>query len=192
MSDRTQMFCDLSIHSCNNGIFWNSGIWVGTSLRMDGSWDFCLLGLLVGNNLWRLLYLPIHQWKLLLQQVWNSVMICYYHVLCKQHDCLQVRYLWDQKTFPNKSNTYFHNRVCKQLFLWWSFVILGQEIVALLAEPIVRLITVDTHSCHQYLLPMLHRSNGKNLSTKETIAVSQDCPKFPGSPVNYCSQRVNI
>ena len=70
-------------------------------------------------------------------------------------------------------------------------MILGQEIVALLAEPIVRLITVDTHSCHQYLLPMLHRSNGKNLSTKETQVVSQECPKFLGVLVICGSQRVN-
>ena len=33
----------------------------------------------------------------LLHQFWNSVMICRYLVLCKQYDCWQVRYLWDQK-----------------------------------------------------------------------------------------------
>ena len=38
---------------------------------------------------------------------------------------------------------------------------------------------------------MLHQDNGKNLSTKEAIVVSQDCPKLLGSPVTCGSQRVN-
>ena len=38
---------------------------------------------------------------------------------------------------------------------------------------------------------MLHQDNGKNLSKKETIVVSQDCPKLLGSPVTCGSQRVN-
>ena len=37
---------------------------------------------------------------------------------------------------------------------------------------------------------MLHQDNQKNLSTKETIVVSQDCPKLLGSPVTCGSQRV--
>ena len=37
---------------------------------------------------------------------------------------------------------------------------------------------------------MLHQDNWKKLSTKETIMVSQDCPKLLGSPVTCCSQRV--
>ena len=39
---------------------------------------------------------------------------------------------------------------------------------------------------------MLDQDNGKNLSTKETIVVSQDCPKFFESPVTCGSQRVKI
>ena len=38
----------------------------------------------------------------LLHQFWNSVMICRYLVLCKQYDCWQVRYLWDQKKYQVK------------------------------------------------------------------------------------------
>ena len=38
----------------------------------------------------------------------------------------------------------------------------------------------------------LHEDNGKNLSTKETIVVSQDCPKRLGSPMTCGSQRVNL
>ena len=37
---------------------------------------------------------------------------------------------------------------------------------------------------------MLHQDNGKNLSTKETIVVSQRCLKFLGSPVTCGSQSV--
>ena len=37
---------------------------------------------------------------------------------------------------------------------------------------------------------MLHKDNGENLSTKETIVVSQDCPKFLGSTVTCGNQRV--
>ena len=37
---------------------------------------------------------------------------------------------------------------------------------------------------------MLHQDDGKNLSMKETIVVSQDCIKFLGSPVTCGSQRV--
>ena len=37
---------------------------------------------------------------------------------------------------------------------------------------------------------MLNQSNGKNLSTKETIVVSQDYPKILGSPVTCGSKRV--
>ena len=37
---------------------------------------------------------------------------------------------------------------------------------------------------------MLHEGNGKNLSTKETIVVPQDCPKILGSPVTCGSQMV--
>ena len=36
---------------------------------------------------------------------------------------------------------------------------------------------------------MLHKCNGKNL--RETIVVSQDFPKFLGSPVTCSSQTVN-
>ena len=39
---------------------------------------------------------------------------------------------------------------------------------------------------------MLHQGNGKTMSTKETIVVSQDCPKFVGSSVTCGSQRVNF
>ena len=39
---------------------------------------------------------------------------------------------------------------------------------------------------------MLPQDNGKNLSTKEAIVVSQDCPKLLGSPVTCGSQRVNL
>ena len=38
---------------------------------------------------------------------------------------------------------------------------------------------------------MLLQGNKKNMSTKETIVVSQDCPKFLVSPVTCGSQRVN-
>ena len=38
---------------------------------------------------------------------------------------------------------------------------------------------------------MLYQGNGKNLSTKETIVESQDCPKILGSPVTCGSQRAN-
>ena len=37
---------------------------------------------------------------------------------------------------------------------------------------------------------MLNQGNGKNLSTKETIVVSQDYPKILGSPVTCGSKRV--
>ena len=37
---------------------------------------------------------------------------------------------------------------------------------------------------------MLYQGDGKNLSTKETIVVSQNCPKFLGSPVRSGSQRI--
>ena len=37
---------------------------------------------------------------------------------------------------------------------------------------------------------MLHQGNGKNLSTKVTIVVSQDCPKFLGSPMTCSSQMI--
>ena len=39
---------------------------------------------------------------------------------------------------------------------------------------------------------MLHQGNGKNSSKEETMVVSQDCPRIPGSPVSYGSQRANI
>ena len=39
---------------------------------------------------------------------------------------------------------------------------------------------------------MLHQDNGKYFSTKETIVVAQDCPKFLGSPVTYGSQMVKV
>ena len=39
---------------------------------------------------------------------------------------------------------------------------------------------------------MLPQDNGKNLSMKETIFVSQDCPKVFGSPLTCGSQRANI
>ena len=38
---------------------------------------------------------------------------------------------------------------------------------------------------------MLHHDNEKNLNMKETIFVSQDCPKLLGLPVACGSQRVN-
>ena len=63
MSDRTQTLRDLSLHSCNNGISfcfsWNSGMWVWTSVGVDSSWYFCLLGALDGNDLLQILHLPI-------------------------------------------------------------------------------------------------------------------------------------
>ena len=37
---------------------------------------------------------------------------------------------------------------------------------------------------------MLHQDNGKNLNTKETTVVSQDCLKLLGSSVTCGSQRV--
>ena len=39
---------------------------------------------------------------------------------------------------------------------------------------------------------MLDQDNGKNLCTKETKVVSQDCPKFLGSIVTCGSQRGNF
>ena len=36
----------------------------------------------------------------------------------------------------------------------------------------------------------LHQDNGKDLSTKEAIVKSQDCPKLLGSSVTCCSERV--
>ena len=39
---------------------------------------------------------------------------------------------------------------------------------------------------------MLHPGNEKNLSMKETIVVSQDCPKFLGPPVTCGSQRCKV
>ena len=36
---------------------------------------------------------------------------------------------------------------------------------------------------------MLQQGNGKNLSRKETIVASQDCPKFLGSSVTCGSQK---
>ena len=39
---------------------------------------------------------------------------------------------------------------------------------------------------------VLHQDNEKNLSTKETMIVSQDYPKFLGSPVTCGSQRVKL
>ena len=36
---------------------------------------------------------------------------------------------------------------------------------------------------------MLHQDNGKKLSMKEAIVMSQDCPKLLGSPVTCVSQR---
>ena len=38
---------------------WSSGMWVGPSQGMDGLWGFYLLVLLMGNDLLRLMYLPI-------------------------------------------------------------------------------------------------------------------------------------
>ena len=38
--------------------YWTSGMWVEASLVIDSSWDFCLLSLVVENDLLRLLYLP--------------------------------------------------------------------------------------------------------------------------------------
>ena len=38
---------------------------------------------------------------------------------------------------------------------------------------------------------MLHQGNGKNLSTKETLVMSHNCPKFFVLPVICGSQRVN-
>ena len=37
---------------------------------------------------------------------------------------------------------------------------------------------------------MLNQSTGNNLSTKETIVMSQDCPKFLWSPVTCGNQRL--
>ena len=39
---------------------------------------------------------------------------------------------------------------------------------------------------------MLHHVNEKNLGTKEIIVMSQDYPKFLGSPVTCGSQRVKV
>ena len=38
---------------------------------------------------------------------------------------------------------------------------------------------------------MLQKSNGKNLNMKQTVFVSQECPKFLGLLVICGSQRVN-
>ena len=39
---------------------------------------------------------------------------------------------------------------------------------------------------------MLHQDNGKNVSTKENIVVSQECFTFLGTPVTCGSQRVKV
>ena len=55
-------------------------------------WDFSGLGWSMRFSLaW-----PTGE-ELFSQRFWNSVMICHYQVLYKQHDCLQVRHLWDQE-----------------------------------------------------------------------------------------------
>ena len=118
MSDRTQNCRDLSLHYCNNAI------WLASSGTRA-----CKLGLLWAWMVheifaWLAYYWEtisydycIYQYKFLPQLFWYLVMICHYQVLCKQYDRLQVRHVWGQKTFSGKSDTYFYNRVCKQLFL---------------------------------------------------------------------------
>ena len=81
MSDRRQKLCDLSLHSCNNGISVASPGTLACGLILLWAWtvwDFCKLGLLVGNNFSQSLYLSIKAFATTI-------------------DCLQVQHLWDQK-----------------------------------------------------------------------------------------------
>ena len=80
---------------------------------MDDSWDFHLLGLVVGTDLLHLLYLPIKTFAAIILKSSNDMSL---PILCKQYDCLQMQHLSDQKAFSSKSDTCFYDRVCNQLF----------------------------------------------------------------------------
>ena len=128
MSDKTQTFCDLSLHYCNNEISFafpetlsfhscNNGIsFVFPETQACGLW---LLWARMVHEIFACLSYwwgtisydhCIYQSKLLPHQFWNLVMISHYHVL---YDCLQVGNLWGQKS--SKSDACFHDGVCKQL-----------------------------------------------------------------------------
>ena len=104
MSDRTQTFCNLSLHLCNNGISF-------ASPRTQA----CELGLLWARMVHKIFACFAYWWgmtsydwciyqsKLLLRQFWNSLMICDYQVSCKQYDCLHERCLWKQKNSQVKA-----------------------------------------------------------------------------------------
>ena len=106
----------LSFHSCSNGISFSfyetqaCGLWL--------LWVWIVHEIFACLSFWWGTVscdIYVYEWKLLPQQFWNSVMIYHYHVLCKQYKCLQVGYLRDPKTFLSKSDTCFHDGVCKQL-----------------------------------------------------------------------------
>ena len=51
----------------------NSCIWVATSVEMDDSWDFSLVGLLVGNDILQLLYLLFKAFAAIILKFSNDV-----------------------------------------------------------------------------------------------------------------------
>ena len=79
---------------------------------MDGSWDFCLLGLLVKNDLLRLLYLPIKAFTTTILKFSNDMSSPSFIKIVWLFTCVNP---WDQRTCWSKSNTCFYDRACKQL-----------------------------------------------------------------------------
>ena len=86
---------------------------VGISLVMDGSWEFHLFGLVVENDLLRLLYLPIKAFATTILKFQQQYVINKFH---NKYDCLHWWHSWDQKTSSNESDACIYDWVCKQLF----------------------------------------------------------------------------
>ena len=86
---------------------------VGISLVMDGSWEFHLFGLVVENDLLRLLYLPIKAFATAILKFQQQYVINKFH---NKYDCLHWWHSWDQKTSSNESDACIYDWVCKQLF----------------------------------------------------------------------------
>ena len=84
MSDKTQEFCDLSLHSCNNGVSIASPRTWACGLGLLWTWMvhkiFACLAYWRGTISYNYC---IYRSKVLQQEYCDSVMICHYHVWCK-------------------------------------------------------------------------------------------------------------
>lgn len=98
MSDRTQIFCYLSLHSCSNSISFTSAWTRASGLGPLKAWMvheiFACLVYLWGTITYNYY---IFESKLSPNNFRNSLMTCRYQVSCKQYHCLQVQRLLDKK-----------------------------------------------------------------------------------------------